>query len=97
MFVGKCFCKECNFALGNVDITLAKKVAANVNVQTYQGEIFSGLDKDFVVIDEIKKNKKGKKQKIVLGGIMQAKVNGGGQALSLTSYSGNLYIRKGKK
>ncbi len=82
--------------MGNVDITLAKKVAANVNVQTYQGEIFSGLDKDFVVIDEIKKNKKGKKQKIVLGGIMQAKVNGGGQALSLTSYSGNLYIRKGK-
>lgn len=82
--------------MGNVDITLAKKVAANVNVQTYQGEIFSGLDKDFVVIDEIKKNKKGKKQKIVLGGIMQAKVNGGGQALSLTSYSGNLYIRKAK-
>ena len=82
--------------MGNVDITLAKKVAANVNVQTYQGEIFSGLDKDFVVIDEIKKNKKGKKQKIVLGGIMQAKVNGGGQALSLTSYSGNLYIRMAK-
>jgi len=82
--------------MGNVDITLAKNVAANVNVQTYQGEIFSGLDKDFVVIDEIKKNKKGQKQKIVLGGMMQAKVNGGGQALSLTSYSGNLYIRKGK-
>jgi hypothetical protein len=82
--------------MGNVDITLAKKVAANVNVQTYQGEVFSGLDKEFVGVDEIKKNKKGKKQKIVLGGIMQAKVNGGGQALSLTSYSGNLYIRKGK-
>jgi len=82
--------------MGNVDITLAKKVAANVNVQTYQGEVFSGLDKDFVIVDEVKKNKKGRKQKVVLGGIMQAKVNGGGQVLSLTSYSGNLYIRKGK-
>jgi len=82
--------------VGNVDITLAKKVAANVNVQTYQGEIFSGLDKDFVVVDEIKRNKNGQKQKIVLGGVMQAKVNGGGQTLSLISYSGNLYIRKGK-
>ncbi len=82
--------------MGNVDITLAKKVAANVNVQTYQGEIFSGLDKDFVDIDEIKKNNKGHKQKIVLGGIMQSKVNGGGQVLSLISYSGNLYIRKAK-
>ncbi len=58
--------------------------------------MFSGLDKDFVVIDEIKKSKKGKKQEIVLGGVMQAKVNGGGQALSLTSYSGNLYVRKAK-
>jgi len=82
--------------MGNIDITLAKKVAANVNVQSYKGEVLSGLDKDFVVIDEIKKNKKAKKQKIVLGGIMQAQVNGGGQALSLVSYSGNLYIRKGK-
>jgi len=82
--------------MGNVDITLAKKVAANVNVQTYQGEIFSGLDKDFVDVDEIKKNNKGHKQKIVLGGIMQSKVNGGGQVLSLISYSGNLYIRKAK-
>jgi hypothetical protein len=82
--------------MGNVDITLAKTVAANVNVQTYQGEVFSGLDKDFVIVDEVKKNKKGRKQKVVLGGIMQAKVNGGGQVLSLTSYSGNLYIRKEK-
>jgi len=82
--------------MGNVDITLPKKVAANVNVQTYQGEIFSGLDKDFVVVDKINKNKKGKKQKVTLGGMMQAKVNGGGQDLSLISYSGNLYIRKGK-
>jgi len=82
--------------MGNVDITLAKNVAANVNVQTYKGEVFSGLDEDFVVNDEIKTAKQGKKQKVVLGGIMQAQVNGGGQALSLISYSGNLYIRKGK-
>ncbi|MEW6998230.1 hypothetical protein AADZ86_11040 [Colwelliaceae bacterium BS250] len=82
--------------IGNVDITLAKNIAANVNVQTYQGEVFSGLDKDFAVIDEIKENKKGQKQEIVLGGIMQAKVNGGGQTLSLISYSGNLYIRTAK-
>jgi len=82
--------------MGNVDITLAKNIAANVNVQTYQGEIFSGLDKDFVVVDEIKKSKQGKKQEIVLGGSLQSKVNGGGQALSLISYSGNLYIRQGK-
>jgi len=80
--------------MGNIDVTLTPKTAANINVQTYQGEIFSGLDKEFIAVDEFKKNKKGKKQEIILGGVMQAKVNGGGQDLSLTSYAGNLYIRK---
>ena len=81
---------------GNVDITLAKNVSANVNVQTYQGELYSGLTQEFIAVDEVKENKKSGKQKIVIGGILQAKVNGGGQDLSLISYSGNLYVRKGK-
>ena len=81
---------------GNVDITLAKNVAANVNVQTYQGKLYSGLTEEFIAVDEVKENKKSGKQKIVIGGILQAKVNGGGQDLSLISYSGNLYVRKGK-
>jgi len=82
---------------GNVDISLAKSIKANVNVQTYQGKIFSGLDSDFIPNEDVKKqSKKGKKQKIVIGGMMQAKVNGGGQELSLITYSGNLYIRKEK-
>jgi len=81
---------------GNVDITLPKNIAANVNVQTYQGELYSGLTQEFSTIDKVKKNNKGNKQKIVIGGTLQAKVNGGGQELSLISYSGNLYIRKGK-
>jgi len=81
---------------GNVDITLAKSIAANVNVQTYQGELYSGLTQEFSAIDEVKQNSKGGKQKIAIGGILQAKMNGGGQDLSLISYSGNLYVRDGK-
>jgi len=80
--------------LGNIDITIDSSVSANINVQTFQGEIFSGLDTEFVAVDQVNKNDKKRKQKIVLGGTMQAKVNGGGQDLSLSTYMGNLYIRK---
>lgn len=80
--------------LGNIDVTLGANVTANVNVQTFQGEIFSGLDSDFIAIEKVDKKDKSRKQKIVLGGTMQAKVNGGGQDLLLTTYMGNLYIRK---
>jgi hypothetical protein len=81
---------------GNVDVSLAKTIKANVNVQTYQGEIFSGLSSEFIVTDEIKKSKNGEKQQISIGGAMQAKVNGGGQTMSLITYMGNLYIRQAK-
>ena len=81
---------------GNIDISLASKIKANVNVQTFQGEIFSGLTTDFVASDEVQQKNKGDKQKVVIGGIMQAKVNGGGQDLSLITYMGNLYIRQAK-
>ncbi len=82
--------------LGNIDITLGAKVAANINVQTFQGEIFSGLDSEFMAVENVDRRDKSRRQKIVLGGTMQAKVNGGGQDLSLTTYMGNLYIRKAK-
>lgn len=81
---------------GNIDITLTKSIAANITVQSYQGEILSGLEQEFVSVEEVKKTKRGNKQKITIGKTMQAKLNGGGQELSLTTYSGNLYIRKAK-
>lgn len=79
---------------GDIDITLAKKVAAKVNVQNYQGEVLSGLDEDFVASESVKRNKKGNKQEIVVGGQVSALVNGGGQELSLITYSGDVYVRK---
>jgi len=81
---------------GNLDVTLAKNINAMINVQTYQGEVFSGLDSEFTSVDEVKNGTSNTKQKITLGGILQAKLNKGGQDLSMTTYIGNLYIRKAK-
>lgn len=79
---------------GDIDITLGNKLAAKVNVQNYQGEILSGLDEEFVTTESVKRNKKGNKQEIVVGGQVSAVVNGGGQELSLITYSGDVYVRK---
>lgn len=79
---------------GDIDITLGNKVAAKVNVQNYQGEILSGLNEEFVTTESVRRNKKGNKQEIVVGGQVTAVVNGGKQDLSLITYSGNVYVRK---
>lgn len=78
---------------GDIDITLSKQVAAKIKVQSYKGEIFSGLDVEFVAGNDVEREDNGKKQKIVIGGVMSTEVNTGGQSLSLATYSGNVYVR----
>lgn len=79
---------------GDIDITLADKIKTTVNVQNYQGEIMSGLKEEFTMTDSEKRNKKGSRQKINVGGQLSAKVNGGGQHISLITYDGDVYVRK---
>lgn len=79
---------------GDIDVTMPKKAAAKINVQNYQGEILSGLDSEFVATETIKRNKKGSKQEIIVGGQMTADINGGGQHITLTTYSGDILLRK---
>jgi hypothetical protein len=78
---------------GNIDISVSKNTAAKINVQSYKGEILSGLANDFIASEDVKRKSKGGKQKITIGGMMSAEVNGGGQDITLTTYNGNVYVR----
>lgn len=78
---------------GNIDISVSKNTSAKINVQNYKGEILSGLATEFVVSEDAKRVNKGGKQKIVIGGMMSAEVNGGGQDITLATYNGNVYVR----
>jgi len=78
---------------GNIDITLPKKASADVQVKSYEGDLYSGLDAEFKVVDQVNKSKNSKKQKIVLGGAMSAKINGGKQKVLLNTYRGDVYVR----
>ncbi len=78
---------------GNIDISVGKETAAKINVQNYKGEILSGLATEFVTTEDATRENKGGKQKIVIGGMMSASINGGGQDITLATYSGNVYVR----
>lgn len=79
---------------GNIDISVSKNTSARINVQNYKGEILSGLATDFVVSEDATRVNKDGKQKIVIGGMMSAEVNGGGQDITLATYNGNVYVRR---
>lgn len=78
---------------GDIDVTVAKSMAANMNVQNYQGQILSGIEEAFITNESVQQSEGSKSKEIIIGGQMTAKLNGGGQEVSLITYSGDVYIR----
>ncbi len=78
---------------GDIDITLPNSVDATLQVQNYQGQILSGLAAEFAPVDSIEQDQQGRTQQIKIGAHLEAKLNGGGQKLSISTYSGNVYLR----
>ena len=79
---------------GDIDITVSKDMAANINVQNYRGEILSGLDVAFNATEKVQRKDGEDKREIVIGGQLTAKLKNGGQDLTLITYNGDVYVRK---
>lgn len=79
---------------GSIDVSIPKQAKGTVEVQTYKGEIFSGLTTEFVAENTVDHKQKGQGQEITIGGLMAAKLNGGGQKLTLATFRGNIYVRE---
>jgi len=69
---------------GEIDVTLPAKSAVNLEMRNMQGGMYS--DFDFPSDD--------KQMKRVGGGAVNARLNGGGVGLKVTSINGNIYLRK---
>lgn len=78
---------------GDIDITVDNNMSANINVQNYQGEVLSGLQVPFEATEQIKRSGSDKRQEIVIGGQLTARLNSGGQDLTLITYNGDVYVR----
>ena len=85
---------------GNIDVTLPSDARATLNMKSDQGEIFTDFDmkvnaKGNMPNIEDNRGKNGRfRLKFDRG--MSATINGGGTAMQLTTFNGNIYLRKGR-
>ncbi len=75
-----------NSISGDIDITLPVKTAADMQLQTINGGLYSDFD-----YAETQKNLKK-----IGGNQLNFALNGGGFKFSISNVSGNIYLRKGK-
>lgn len=82
---------------GKVDITFPPNIKADLILKTQNGNIYSDFEievKRTVRKIEESPRRKGGKYKVKLEGDMVGKLNGGGPEMHLSTYNGNIYIRK---
>lgn len=84
---------------GDVDVTFPADAKFNVKMNTDMGEIYSDFKLDVKASPSQsakKTKKKDGKYKVSFNKEIHASLNGGGPALTLKTYRGNIYIRKKK-
>jgi hypothetical protein len=84
---------------GDIDVTLPANAKASLRMKTDQGEIYTGFD---MVMTQSparhERSDRGERERfrITFDRSVVGAINGGGPEISLTTFSGNIYIRKGK-
>jgi len=85
---------------GNIDVTLPSDTKARLRMKTDNGAIYSDFD---IALDTsgrtpvVEENKSGKgPHRVRFDRTMFGAINGGGPELALTTFNGNIYLRKAK-
>ena len=84
---------------GNIDVTLPGDTKARLRMKTDNGAIYSDFD---IALDAgrtpaVQQNNSGKgRYRIRFDRTMLGTINGGGQEMALTTFNGNIYLRKAK-
>ena len=85
---------------GDVDVTLPGDTKANVKLKTDNGSVYSDFD---IQVDGaarkpiVQDNSSGKgKYRVQFDRAMYGLINGGGADMQMTTFNGNIYIRKAK-
>lgn len=84
---------------GDIDITLLPNVKASLKMQTNRGEIYSDFDiklEQRTEKSEEDKRDRGGRYRLRLESFLYGIVNGGGVEIQFETFSGDIYIRKGK-
>ena len=79
---------------GNVDISIPKKSKVRIEIKSYQGEIYSGIDSKFESIDNVEEgDANSDRHSTIVGGAMAASLNGGTQKLMINTFKGDVFVR----
>jgi hypothetical protein len=84
---------------GDIDITLPLDVKASLKMKTDEGQIFTDFDVQLTPSQQRKEEderKEGGGYRVAFEKVTLGLINGGGAEIQLTTYEGNIYIRKAK-
>ncbi len=84
---------------GDVDITLPPDAKASLKMKTDEGQIFTDFDVQLTPSQEKKEEderREGGSYRVTYEKVTLGLINGGGTEIQLTTYEGNIYIRRAK-
>lgn len=82
---------------GDVDVTFPPGLAANLKLRSDNGEIYTDFDVDLAEARAAKKEeRKGGSYRVSLERSIEAQVGGGGPEITLRTFNGSIYVRKGR-
>ena len=84
---------------GDIDITLPPDAKASLKMKTDDGQIYTDFDVQLTPSQEKKEEderREGGSYRVTYEKVTLGLINGGGTEIQLTSYDGNIYIRKAK-
>ena len=82
---------------GEIDVTLPTNINATIKMKTDNGEIYSDFEIELQAAggQEIVDESRGDRNRIRIDKTITGNINGGGPEFQLTTFNGNIYIRKG--
>ena len=84
---------------GDIDITLPLDVKASLKMKTDEGQIFTDFDVQLTPSQQKKEEderREGGGYRVAFEKVTLGLINGGGAEIQLTTYEGNIYVRKAK-
>ena len=84
---------------GDIDITLPFDVKASLKIKTDEGQIYTDFDVRLTPSQQKKEEderKEGGGYRVAFEKVTLGLINGGGVEIQLTTYEGNIYVRKAK-
>ena len=78
---------------GDIDVTLPADVKARIKLKSDNGAVYSDFD---IQVDASSRKPVVQGHKIQFDRAMYGVINGGGPEMQLTTFNGNIYIRKAK-